>query len=529
MSLQAGHGFRFVELPPELIIHIFHYLDLPALISCLATNRQIKSTIEGSTSLQYLLLTQEACVEDNPRDTGHYVSQRLAILCERQAAFNEFDMDPASAHTLSMHDFPVRQSYALSGGFFFMVELDRRVVKYISLAAAHQPNPPWKRLQLAEHILEMAGAVPEDDLLIVVTFTAVLQSGLSGLPSDALIELQLFEVSTASYHPQAKEPRIDIGIPSSELRFAEFELDIAGDKLVLFITHSATYVDPTLDRVLVYDWKRGVLQMTLQSPFETYLAAVFVSSDVLLLAGIQTGVLELWKIPDTPENVASAPLVSLGLPRLLVGGEYLINKIEYTPKGTAMSSMRPFSSTAADSIIMLHIVVINEWADAEHDLHFVVPRKGLLAQIPVTPSTGLVRLWTEWGPPISRWMKVPDTKWPTIISGQRMMFVEHVANERRRIILVDFNPYAYRRALLQLQEGIDPPTRRVVSDAIDQFPGTYFSEPVDSHLGYLQYTSQGDYTHNGVLMDEEWIVGIRVGFAYIASSLKFWLMARTGL
>jgi hypothetical protein len=130
-------------------------------------------------------------------------------------------------------------------------------------------------------------------------------------------------------------------------------------------------------------------------------------------------------------------------------------------------------------------------------------------------------------------MKVPDTEWPTIISGQRMMFVEHVANgcrnPGRRIILVDFNPYAYRRALLQLQEGIDPPTRRVVSDAIDQFPGTYFAEPVDSHLGYLQYTSQGDYTHNGVLMDEEWIVGIRVGFAYIAPSLKFWLMARTGL
>lgn len=163
-------AIHLLDLPPEILVLILSSLNLPALTSCLATNRLLKSIVEGSTLLQYRLATQAACVDDNPRNTTKNSAQRLISLQERLSAFS--DLRPSLIRSIPMDNFPILWSYALSGGTFAMTEAGRKVLRYISLPSTQQleHESAWERLEVDEVILDFGLAVPEDDLLVVLSW-----------------------------------------------------------------------------------------------------------------------------------------------------------------------------------------------------------------------------------------------------------------------------------------------------------------------------------------------------------------------
>ncbi|KAF7353785.1 F-box domain-containing protein [Mycena venus] len=508
---------HFLDLPSEILILIFHFLDLPSLIACIATNRRVKSIIEGSALLQYRLATQAACVEDNPcGDTTISIARRLAALNERQTAFLE--LVPSSIRTIQMDDFPILDTYALSGGIFVMTESPtKQSLRWISLASIREQAPVWERLELDEHILEFTLAVPEDDLLVVLSSTLSLD--VHPPPSDAVLKLRFYEMSTGFAHRNAQDPVIIV--PIAVTADPTFEVDICGPKVSLLMQR---FDAPGPNRLLVYDWKKGQLQMDLADEHST---AVFLSADSILLTNERGGALELWTIPDVPERIAG-PQISLKLPQLPNHHEYILGKVEYNPKGNhALASQRPFYSPLAHSVVILTIDIMRYDVEDDPDsgVCLFIPRRALLEQTSACENHGEERLWAEWGPLISWWFSTSSIlldEWPTIACGQRSVFL----TPDRHILLLDFNPYTWKRTLLEQAQRKDS----TVVPATGQFDFGLSSklnsvdevaslgplgEQTHSRLGCVAKLSLEPTTWDGVIMNEEWILGIKVYVTFL--------------
>ncbi|KAJ7771460.1 hypothetical protein B0H16DRAFT_1513618 [Mycena metata] len=482
-------SIHLLDLPPEILVLIFSHLNLPTLAACLGTNRRVKYIIDGSALLQYRRAAQAACVEDNPWNTSLTSTEKLMALQKRQTAFTE--LRPSSIRTIPMDEFPIRNTYALCGGIFLMTEADEMSLRWFSLAMI---EPVWQRLELKEAILEFALAVPEDDLLVVMS---------SSTGSDAAVKLRLYEFSTQSPHPMAREAVIFL--PKLLRPDPHFELDICGSRLSL-LTHLVNDEGSSIARLLVYDWKRNRLLMDISGKYST---AIFLSHDTILLTPHDPALFELWTIPDSAQSLAG-PALTLRLPEVK-SGFWVISRVESNPKahGSA-SSCQPFDTSFTDSILTFHIVLFDEGSDKT--MLLIVSRRGLCQHLPQSADEehGKTLLWGEWGPKIARWLDADSfglDGWPPVTHGQRCAFVLDTGS----LVLYDFNPYTHRRIL---QDWGNKPFHQVGSTIVDVSKEGDSSmefmevckEKVISQLGYV--VSETAVEFGGVMIDDEWIVGI---------------------
>ncbi|KAJ7184477.1 hypothetical protein C8R46DRAFT_461341 [Mycena filopes] len=481
---------HLLDLPPELLVHIFYSLDLPAFTALLATNRRVKSIIDDSALLQYQRAARAACVEDNPRNGNLTSAQKLTALQRWQHAFTA--LHPSSIRTVPMDEFPIQNSYSLSGGRFVMTEADEMSLRWTSLADI---EPAWKRLEIGEHIVEFGLA---DDLLVVIS---------SSNPHDALdhgVKLRLYEMPSHTPHPMAQESIILL----PQHRAGPFyTVDVCGPRLsILFDCLQPGNDEETFTtRLVVYDWKRNHLLMDISGD---YSVAMFVSADTMLLAQIDT--LQLWDISGGVESV-DAPKISLKLSQLKAPGTYDISGIE---SHRSSPSHRPFQAAFADSILALDVEIAMDDDDDDDDfaeLLLVVPRRALGQLIQSTNrQPGNELSWKEWGPPIARWLDASTFRlddWQTITHGQRCAFVSYGC-----LRIYDFNPYAYRRALKGPDQVCMMSTEAGVWKEGSDIQSGIFGEEIVSQLGYtisvLDSELAMDVNYDGVLMGEEWIVGI---------------------
>ncbi|KAJ7885387.1 hypothetical protein B0H13DRAFT_1628349, partial [Mycena leptocephala] len=405
-------------LSAEILILILYSLDLPSLMSCIATNRRVKSLIDSSALLQYRLATQAACVEDNPWNTETNSVQRLTALRKRQTAFAE--LLPSFIRTIQMDDFPILATYALSGGMFFMAEAEKKALRWTSLASVEQQTPVWERLEIDEYILEFTLAIPEEDLLVVLSSTAPPQFHLA---TDAIIKLHFYEISTRSAHRRAQESVVLVPItyPIPSTMSPDFEVDICGSRVAVLMAYPGN---------LVYN---PITELIVAQPNHLFIYD--------------------WRLGHVPGRIVAGPEISLKLPLLKSSCDYHVTRVEYNPKGnTVATSQQPFHSSFVDSVVVLQVMHI-DLAESEvqiNDMFLIIPRHALLQQITSTENRPKERLWADWGPPISRWF--PGTMfsndWPTIVCGQRCVFLTRAPSS---IVLVDFNPYTRERALLEKQ------------------------------------------------------------------------------
>ncbi|KAF7353786.1 hypothetical protein MVEN_01064100 [Mycena venus] len=478
---------HFLDLPSEILVLILHFLDLTSLIACIAINRRVKSVIDGSAWLQYRMAAQAACVEDNPGNTYMTSTERSFSLQKRQTAFAE--LLPSSVGTIQMDNFPVLNSYALSGGIFVMTESNKKALR-------------WERLELDEYILDFALAVPEENLLLVLSSNAPLD--VNPLPTNPVLKLRLYEMSTGSAHRGAQEPVIIV--PIAVVGSLEIELDICGPK-VFILTMIIENHDIAMQssRILVYDWKKGRLQMDLADNYST---AVFLSTDVILLANETRGSLELWAIPNVPERI-SGPEISLQLPQVADHRLYCIFRVDSNPKGNHMSaSHQPFHSSFVDSIVALKMTALHQDETEVQDMYLIFPRRALLQKMSSTENRGEKRLWADWGPSISRWVptSISTREWPTITCGQRCVFLM----PDRSILLLDFNPHTRKRTLFREGEQNDDHFISLLPSELDFMNKLALcGAQVLSGAEYVAKKPREATTWDGVMMDEEWIVGIK--------------------
>ena len=329
-------------------------------------------------------------------------------------------------------------------------------------------------------------------------------------------------------------------------------IEVVGDFLGLLITFPQAR-DGNEDNFFLVRWKRGeVHSMSLpelwlipQSPeWGAYSSFAFLLQDTLVFSDTTQNVLRIAKIViDNNETPRLVPLCVLHLPPLNRHASvvHISCRTEPNPAGScppasSAPSDRPFREKAEDAIIMFAVYIDHHVLDTGR-FTFVVHRRALLGHVPAAhhacapfcsapePALPLVHVpWSAWGPTATRWFVGDPSSmaWITTTTGQRIVTLE--ARTPTPIVVRDFNPYTVRatRALaaanggsrqgnwsMQLPNG-NWKTLKVKDSVLAA--GPLFKEDVRSSLPYVETVTQGEYHYDGVMMDDERILGVKVRF-----------------
>lgn len=291
------------------------------------------------------------------------------------------------------------------------------------------------------------------------------------------------------------------------------------------------------------------------SEWGTYAYFSFLSQDTLVIPNLIQNTLEIAKIVIDHDNKPRlVPLCVLRLPTL-TGRASIVrlacraepNPIGSGPLAIPAPSNRPFRDKVEDAIILFNVLIEDANLDAElfhfpetRPFTFVVHRGALLAHIPAAqracppfyysapelepePAPAAQEVpWAAWGPAVTRWFESDHAsiRWITTTSGQRAVTTEE--GTPTPIIVRDFNPYTVRSARgraaasgqsrgcnwsEQLPNG-NRMTLKVEESVL--LAGSVFEEDVRSSLPYVEVVTQAEYRYEGVLVDEERILGLKV-------------------
>jgi len=272
----------------------------------------------------------------------------------------------------------------------------------------------------------------------------------------------------------------------------------------------------------------------------------FLSQDTIVIPELYHNTLDVSKIvidsDDTPRLV---PLCVLHLPPLTQGASLFDihcraqpNPTSWGPISISSSSDRPFCDKTEDAIIIFDICYNR--SPGTESITFILHRSALLAHVPVAPGAyatfcsapapegtapDVVHVpWSAWGPTTTRWFKGERTSasWMTRTAGQRAVTVGDSVPSPT--IPRDFNPYAVRAACapastsgksqqgswsMQLPNG-NRMTVNVMKSVLAA--GPIFKEDVRSSLPYVEIVTQNKYHYEGVMIDDQRILGFNVRF-----------------
>ena len=376
---------------------------------------------------------------------------------------------------------------------------------------------------------------------------------------NGILELRLLSFSTGQPHPLAEQPVIFIDKKILPLKWRRCKMEIVGDSLILLVSFHER--SKNQDMFFLVRWKTGlthcvsvlglppillpllILSAQLASPEKgSYRSFTHLSQDILMIPNLIRNTFEITRIvidnDDTPHFVL---LCVLHLPPLVENTSLSRIWCRAKPKPTGSGrrvnpsrSDRPFYDKAEDAIVIFnmrhsHFTTQMDW------LTLIVHRRALLTHIPAAhracapfcstpdPAPALVEVpWSVWGPPATRLFVGNHTP---------ISYIETTAGQRAvtlgdgmpaPIIVRDFNPYAVRvaRSLAsasgQSQQGNwnkRLPNGNMMFLKVEDSvltAGSMFKEDVWSSLPYVEIVTQGGYRYDGVMMDDERILGFPV-------------------
>jgi hypothetical protein len=287
------------------------------------------------------------------------------------------------------------------------------------------------------------------------------------------------------------------------------------------------------------------------SEWGTHTHFSFLSQDTLVIPNLIQNTLEIVKIVIKSDDIPClVPLCVLNLPPLTRRASIIHLSCRAEPNPTGLGplaipapSNRPFRNKAEDAIILFSVLIedIQIHLGQFHlpqtrPFSFIVHRRVLLDHVPSAhcacapfcstpePAPETVQVsWEAWGTSATRWFESDPAsmRYITTMAGQRAVTMKDAASTP--IIVRDFNPYAVRSARARaaagghLQQGCDwsedLPNGNMMGLKVDDSvlaAGSVFKDDVRSSLPYVEIVTREEYRYEGVLIDEERILGLKV-------------------
>ncbi|KAI0063793.1 hypothetical protein BV25DRAFT_1801445 [Artomyces pyxidatus] len=511
------------RLPVELLVKTLTLLDLLDLTACELSCRRLHKIVEGSVLLQYLKHLQIAGVSD--RCGSLSVDKRLQALRRREEAWSEIDIRATFKVQVPFRPTGI---YDLTGGAILLGTRSSIFSRATTGYAYHvlpsvpdsvvPPSYPWLHHDLELNIVDVGLGVDTHDLVAVLTSSVTNPFYSTNDGETEQLDLRLFSFSTGKPHPLAGQHVIPIASRLWAGGGCSVLIEIVGDHLALLLTFNA---DRT-DMLVLVDWKHGHAHTLRESNYASYMHFAFLSEDTLVFPNVPDHTLELCKIvfPTQEFQPILQTVCVLELPAL---GEYTTvirvdcraepNPIGCSPAPTRNIS-RPFHDSPADAIVIFNYLIRDvRRAPLFEELYafsFTVHRRALLTLTSI-PSTVIDYPWEHWGPPVTRWFDFhmfPEAlRWITTSAGQRC--VARTPGPSSPIIVRDFNPHHIRSGGEEPETLKNGNTRRVITQP-SMIDSTVFTQPIISNLPYTETITQERYQYDGLLMDEERIIGLRV-------------------
>ncbi|KAM6499990.1 hypothetical protein JOM56_005498 [Amanita muscaria] len=488
------------------------------MLKCRLVNKEFNDIIQSSTLLQYFLACKAAGVIDNPRSPLSY-GERLEALLKREDAWRT--LKPVFETTIKVNHRP-HAIYSLTEGAYFLDDDNQKDMHYCHLPSSPQDNPRW--ITIPHHgpgegspgiFVNFAIAVYEHDLIINLISSDI------GNQTDVhrhSLDLVLLKFSTGEYHPLARHPRIHVQRSLSAR--PETILEVVGDNLALIINDRSMFTA----KLFVFDWKTGHERLQHATTENAYSDLVFVSPEMLLVPNLILSHFEVWHLPPShPHPKPPSQILSLKIPAVSPDHSLFDISCRGAPNPFLHSMPylppRPFLSSPENSIIIanLHFESLQGYRNSSYTL--IMHRRALLHTIQRCTLPSL------WGPPVSRWFRVNKTQaeWIMNVTGQRYAFSVPNAGDRRKwkVSVADFNSYNFRKNadMMAQQKGegnsggsnTEERTEEEAEEELERFDHKgVFSEEV--HMGFkcVIYHAPDEYDFDGVLMDEERLLGVKL-------------------
>ncbi|KAF8880300.1 hypothetical protein BD779DRAFT_1446352 [Infundibulicybe gibba] len=501
-----------LDLPVEILTNTLSFLPGHDLESCKLINRYVRNIIGDSAHLCYIIALDDACNEDNPSNNTS-VSEKLQALARRELSWRK--LQPDFVQSITVEHLP-SGLYDLTNGVYFLGALDCLSLYYLDLPTLSSQALAWSRIDTEHRIVDMGLAIHESDLVAIIT--SRLDPGSTNAENPRFrLELNLLSFKTRNPHPLAEKSNILIG-SISQMR-PSISIEIVGDHLALATTYTSNASQPP-DHFYLWDWKTGALLIDHKAEYHTYSGIVFLTADLLLLSNIRNKALEFWRVPSSPHlGMVRNPVFVISLPPLSFGTRILAVgcRGEPNPVGpnSTLKSGLPFYASSLQAIILYRIYIESAYVE-QFTLVFVVHRQSLIDifnnhTFPSLPESAPQHLpWSDWGPPVTRWIDTEGTttRWITTTSGQRCVSIS--MDTPSPIIIFDFNPRNVAKVKDYVRQYSDH--RVFYNDEEGEVENeTYiFDAPVYSALPYCWYESEEEYTYDGVFIDDERLLGIKV-------------------
>ncbi|KAF8335199.1 hypothetical protein F5887DRAFT_892119, partial [Amanita rubescens] len=493
-----------LALPPDLLERILLQLDGQDVITCSLISRQFNIFIRSSIILQYRIACHAAGVVDNPHCKLSY-PERHEALSKREMAWRR--LQPVFTKTFDVPHVP-SSLYDLTSGIYCS-DVENQHLHYCSLPSTPEDVLQWNTIYVHgpnkngdECIADMGMAINEHDLII-----SIVSSRLDAPLNDAVYSLSmvLLQFSTGQHHPLAQCPLIYV--KGSYYRpDGETVLDISGDHVALV----------TGNILFIFDWKTGHKRLQHQATERAYTSLVFISPEILVVPNLTHAQFEVWKIH---RDASITPYLFLNLRLPTLDREWSIFHVRCHSRPSPYlhdiphAPPRSFYPSVRNAIIVSNVTFCNKDGRGR-TVTLAMHRQSLLDAIKSLPrfTPGEYSIpWSAWGPPISRWFKEDEAQvgWITASAGQRWAVLDRGDDNKSRIRIIDFNPYN----IYNFQA--DLPGELVIEEK-GEYPDNddIFVEYVEMGLGCIIYTAPETYDFGELLMEEERLLGLKVGPQY---------------
>jgi len=321
-------------------------------------------------------------------------------------------------------------------------------------------------------------------------------------------------------------------------------IESVGPYLLLLLDWDTDEEDLTMgprDRLLLLNWYSGETLVEEQSRRDVWDGFIFLSPHIFILTNMEQGCLDVIHIlQNLPDPSSKQPrtsftrLMSFALPRPVAEFFYYNISCRSDPNpfgiqpdgtpslGTEKSRRRLFANDAEKAIVIFRLLLTARPGLIRFS--FVVHRSTLLRHVheahpwilsnsdppqemPNSPTIN----WDDWGTASTRWIfdDTFHTTWITTTAGQREVFLR---GEPGHIVVRDYNPVAVRRAMWEEENDVFDymdGRRTLITDSEPLASWEHvFTSKGEHSLPCVEVESQGEFDYDGVLMDENHLLGL---------------------
>ncbi|KAG2160182.1 uncharacterized protein EDB93DRAFT_1113785 [Suillus bovinus] len=485
---------KFMDLPAELLLHIFGHLDVYDLVRARKVCSDIRQLIDSSSELQYLIdIRYYNTIPSSLPGCDSAIATRRQLLRNSETAWQKVEYSQRNSIPLSYSPDNYRWSCGILGIPAEALAQIKFVQATLSDKDTHTMNLRQCICKIDNTAFEGYSFSPTQDLV------AILSRTLRG--ESHAYDISFRSLSEDKVHPDAAFPllkALDNQIHPERFDSPYTQTMIFGDYYGLFCKFAHKEDDSLVDYLQIWNWKSKDAFQCLEV-FDAWSGTTnfsFLTNDRILVAN--SSELQLFSLDPADSANAIRLVAKFSFPALR--DPFIFHYITFNPI--------PFHTSTHNQLIAVNMCMSAPTTDTTPYFTFYIERKTILE----LESTYISRYgeasqdspnlpWSAWGPQNTRFFENSYSSCIHRIFGFRSAeligdLVSHRGDLQARSLRIrDFNPHM----VTDFKAGNIISHQRLVEGETPN--SALFLEPLGPGLPYLETISQEKFLASDMTME----------------------------